>query len=76
MYHHLVLEAADVSVKDIKSELDLPVMAAQGFVTKNTEALFSGEVANLGDKRERKVAAESCLLLLSLLCIRRKRKRA
>lgn len=51
-------------------------MAAQGFVTKNTEALFSEEVANLGDKRVRKVAAESCLLLGSLLWIRRKRKRA
>lgn len=35
-----VLEAADCLLK-MKLEVDLPVMAAQGFVTKSTEALFS-----------------------------------
>lgn len=59
-----------------KSEVNLPAVVAQGCVTKNTEALFSEEVATIGDTRARKVAAESCLLLGSLLWKRRKRKRA
>lgn len=64
--YHPVLEAAHCLLKK-KSEVNLPAVAPQGFVTKNTEALLSEEVATLGDKRARKVAAESCLLLGSLL---------
>lgn len=69
--YHPVLEAADCLFKtkktQEKSEVDLPAVAAQGFVTKNTETLFSEELATLGDTRARKAAAESCLLLGSLL---------